>query len=128
MLSAILVHFLKNDIIFLHKKLQKDGNDDAEIRNPVLRRGRDFTKAEKHYMIDCLQPERGDQHGHIIAATLGGRNQLYNLFPQHPAVNMNRGVARDHQNYWFNNDMAMKSFLKSGPDNRIYLEVRLQYA
>ncbi|CAG7716032.1 unnamed protein product [Allacma fusca] len=67
----------------------------AEIRIPVLHRGRDFTEAEKNYTFDCLQPERGDQFGHIIAATLGGTNQ---------------------------------TFLKSGPDNRIYLELRLQYA
>ncbi|CAG7835997.1 unnamed protein product [Allacma fusca] len=100
----------------------------AEIRNVVNRNGRNFGPAHTTYMNNCLQPMGGDERGHLIAATLGGTNQLYNLIPQHRAVNANRGVAGDPQNYWFNNERAVNNFLRAGRDNRIDLEVRLQYA
>lgn len=56
----------------------------------------DFTDADLDYMIVYLNgvPQL-DERGHIIATSFGARAVWYNLTPQHPIVNGNRGI-NDH--------------------------------
>lgn len=61
----------------------------------TVRGDRNFNANQKTHMENFLQGETDDEAGHLVAASLGGTSDLYNLAPQHKLINRNVGTRNN---------------------------------
>jgi hypothetical protein len=95
------------------------------------RTGRGFTDADKAYMRQFLGSIQGeDEAGHLVAATLGGTRDRYNLAPQHKTLNRNHNETNNPHilNSWFPEENKIRRFLTANPTGHVEWSVQVKYA
>jgi hypothetical protein len=74
-------------------------------------------------LIQNLDAVDGDERGHLIAASLGGTNDAYNIVPQHRGTNRRCGAT----SHWITLENEIRAFLNANSDRRVTIQVIVLY-
>jgi len=74
-------------------------------------------------LIQNLDAVNGDERGHLIAASLGGTNDPYNIVPQHRGTNRRCGAT----SHWITIENEIRAFLNANGDRRVNIHVIVLY-
>jgi hypothetical protein len=74
-------------------------------------------------LMQNLDAVNGDERGHLIAASLGGTNDPYNIVPQHRGTNRRCGAT----SHWITIENEIRAFLNASSDRRVDIHVIVLY-
>lgn len=109
------------------KRLTRVDHLEARITNDHLGRGRVFSHSGPTNELFLAVSEQGDERGHIVANSLGGLAEWYNLTPQSNIANRNKGTPTTAVEQWRNTERKIQKFLKANADGYVDWVVDLTY-
>jgi hypothetical protein len=125
--NSIVRYTLRN---YGHWSRVESVNAVIDPRHLRTRDGRNFTAADREYMRQFLGAIQEDEAGHLVAATLGGTSDRYNLAPQHRTLNrnVNEGNNPHILSAWFPEENKIRRFLNDHPTGHVEWRVQAEYA
>jgi len=74
-------------------------------------------------LIENLDARNGDERGHLIAATLGGNNEPYNIVPQYRGTNRRYGST----SHWYTVENEIRNFINRDNNNYVSIQIVVLY-